>query len=37
MTAVGGGRQFMVFAQVQEGREDFKVWLALEQEGVWQV
>jgi hypothetical protein len=28
---------FMVFAQVQESREDFKAWLALRQADVWQV
>lgn len=27
----------MVFAQVQEGRENFKACLALESEGAWQV
>ncbi len=31
------GYRFMVFAQVQEGRENFKACLALEQSGIWQV
>jgi len=31
------GHDFMVFAQVQERRDDFKAWLALKQSDGWRV
>ncbi len=37
LTAAAETQMFMVFSQVQEGRENFKAYLALEQDGVWQV
>jgi len=37
LIATAEGHRFMVFAQAQEERENFKACLALERDGVWQV